>query len=256
MASRNRPTSRTHRPIGPFVECRPRRGPEGVALPRGTRPGETRKPTTPQKAAGVRSEPPRSEPVASQHWQLARAAALPPLLPPAVVRVSQGETVVGKSGLKVWEPAANSGTLVLPTTTAPWASNCRTSGWLPVAMNSAWSGEPSVHSTPSTSMVSLMRTGRPYRYPGGGSAGCTNFAARALARSRQTIGVACTADSVAANRASTTSRRSAVVTVPSRSRATTSWASRRCSEGRLLSGIAIALAGGGHRGWIELICGS
>mmetsp|Transcript_8977 Transcript_8977/g.25035 ORF Transcript_8977/g.25035 Transcript_8977/m.25035 type:complete len:278 (-) Transcript_8977:369-1202(-) len=136
MASRKRPTSRTQRPIGPLTPWRPSKGPEGVAPSRGTTPGETRKPTTPQKAAGVRKEPPRSEPLASQHSQLARAAADPPLLPPAVVRVSHGDTVVGNSELKHCEPAANSGTLVFPTMMAPLASSWRATGPLDGAIRS------------------------------------------------------------------------------------------------------------------------
>ena len=100
-ASKNSATSLTLRAIGPLIECNPSRGPDVVV---GVRPGETRKPTVPQKAAGVRTEPPISVPLASQHWKLASAAAEPPLLPPAVVRVSHGETVVGKMQLKDCEP--------------------------------------------------------------------------------------------------------------------------------------------------------
>lgn len=44
----------------------------------------------------------------------ATAAAEPPEDPPAVLVVSQGLTVVPHSLLKVWEPAPNSGVLVLP----------------------------------------------------------------------------------------------------------------------------------------------
>mmetsp|Transcript_123286 Transcript_123286/g.343295 ORF Transcript_123286/g.343295 Transcript_123286/m.343295 type:complete len:409 (+) Transcript_123286:603-1829(+) len=243
IASRKRPTSRTQRPIGPFVAWRPSRGPEGVAPLRGTRPGDTRKPTTPQNAAGVRNEPPRSEPVASQHWQLASAAAEPPLLPPAVVRVSQGETVVGKSGLKVWEPAANSGTLVLPTTMAPRASSCKTNASLSAAMSSAWSGDPSVKRTPCTAMVSLTNMGSPYKYPGGGFAGCTSREALSRALSRHTIGVACTRASVAERRRAATSTSCPGVTLPARSNATASKASRRCRSGGPAGGPPMAPLG-------------
>ena len=44
----------------------------------GTRPGVVRKPITPQNAAGVRSEPPRSEPSQSGLMPVARATAEPP----------------------------------------------------------------------------------------------------------------------------------------------------------------------------------
>jgi len=46
-------------------------------------------------------------------WPTARAAADPPDEPPAVLRMSQGFSVVAKT-LKVWEPAPNSGVLVFP----------------------------------------------------------------------------------------------------------------------------------------------
>ena len=53
--------------------------------PAGTRPGETRKPTTLQNAAGFLSEPPRSLPSASGNIPQASAAAAPPLLPPLLL---------------------------------------------------------------------------------------------------------------------------------------------------------------------------
>ena len=82
-------------------------------------PGEVRKPTTPQNAAGVRSEPPRSEPWASGAMPVASATAAPPLEPPQVSAVFHGLRVAPKTALKVLPPAPNSGVLVLPTTIAP-----------------------------------------------------------------------------------------------------------------------------------------
>jgi hypothetical protein len=52
----------------------------------GTRPGDGRSPTTLQKLAGFRSEPPMSLPSASGTIPRARATAAPPLLPPHVLR--------------------------------------------------------------------------------------------------------------------------------------------------------------------------
>ncbi len=60
-----------------------------------------------------------SEPSASGTMPEASAHAAPPLEPPADRVGSTGFRVVPKTRLKVWEPAANSGTLVLPSTTAP-----------------------------------------------------------------------------------------------------------------------------------------
>ena len=52
---------------------------------------------------------------------LVRAVAPPPLLPPAERPRFQGLQVAPNTVLKVCEPAPNSGTLLLPTMTAPAA---------------------------------------------------------------------------------------------------------------------------------------
>src|SRR2546422_1065757 len=52
---------------------------------------------------------------------VASATAAPPLDPPHVSAGFQGFRVTPKIALKVFPPAANSGVLVLPTTTAPAA---------------------------------------------------------------------------------------------------------------------------------------
>src|SRR2546428_5394645 len=87
----------------------------------GTQPGEVRKPTTPQNAAGSRSEPPRSEPWASGPMPVASATAPPPVEPPHVSAGFHGLRVGPNTALKVLAPAPNSGVLVLPTTMAPAA---------------------------------------------------------------------------------------------------------------------------------------
>src|SRR6516225_11717641 len=87
--------------------------------PRGTTPGLGRSPTTPQKLAGMRSDPPRHEPLANQTSYAASAAAAPPEDPPAVRPRCQGLRVTPHTGLKVWLPA-NSGTLDLASGMAPF----------------------------------------------------------------------------------------------------------------------------------------
>ena len=77
--------SSTVRAIGPCTEIGNQ--PSSVGWT-GTRPGEVRKPTTLQKLAGFRSEPPVSEPSAIGTIPHARATAAPPLLPPQVRDVS------------------------------------------------------------------------------------------------------------------------------------------------------------------------
>ena len=87
----------------------------------GTRPGLVRKPTTPQKAAGVRREPPVSEPWAIGPMPVASATPAPPLEPPQVSAGFHGLRVAPKTALKVLPPAPNSGVFVLPSTMAPAA---------------------------------------------------------------------------------------------------------------------------------------
>src|SRR6185312_578270 len=110
--------SSTSRASGPLVAVVSQRLSVGHD---GTRPRLGRRPTTPQNDAGLRSEPPMSEPSASGTIPARRAHAAPPLDPPADRVGSTGLRVVPKTGLKVWEPAANSGTLVRPIGTAPAA---------------------------------------------------------------------------------------------------------------------------------------
>ena len=72
-----------------------------------------RMPTMPQKLAGLRSEPPMSEPCASQAVPVASAAAAPPEEPAAERDRSQGLRVAPNTSLKVLAPAPNSGVLDL-----------------------------------------------------------------------------------------------------------------------------------------------
>src|ERR1700736_3589206 len=89
------------------------------ALGAGTRPIEGLKPTTLQNAAGLRREPPVSEPLATGTIPQANATAAPPEDPPQVFVKSQGLCVAPKTLLNVCEPAPNSGVLVFPTMIAP-----------------------------------------------------------------------------------------------------------------------------------------
>jgi hypothetical protein len=112
------------RPIGPSTEITDQ--PSG-RLGLATSPGEGRRPTTPHSAAGMRSEPPVSEPVAIGSMSTARAAAEPPEEPPAFSRGSNGLPVAPHTGLRVFAPAPMSGTLVLAVTMAPAARSRATS---------------------------------------------------------------------------------------------------------------------------------
>src|SRR5215831_1510841 len=85
----------------------------------GTRPIEGLKPAILQNAAGFRSDPPVSEPLATGARPQASATAAPPEDPPHVFVRSYGLRVAPNTVLKVCEPEPNSGVLVLPIRIAP-----------------------------------------------------------------------------------------------------------------------------------------
>ena len=87
----------------------------------GTRPWLGRMPKMLFHAAGLRSEPMKSEPSATGSRRCASATAAPPLEPPALTLESQALPVAPNSVLKVCEPKPNSGMLVLPMTMQPAA---------------------------------------------------------------------------------------------------------------------------------------
>src|SRR3954470_13284774 len=86
------------------------------------------RPETPQKAAGMRIEPPVSVPSAKAAAPVASATALPPLEPPGTRSGSHGFRHGGKCGLLEVIPQANSCVSVLPTTIAPASRARRTAG--------------------------------------------------------------------------------------------------------------------------------
>ena len=173
--------SPTLRASGPLVEVTSQKLSVGHA---GTRPSDGRSPTTPQNDAGLRSEPPMSEPSASGTIPARRAHAAPPLEPPAERVGSTGLRVVPKTVLNVCEPAANSGTLVLPMVTAPAVRIRSTTSSSASGTWSAKSGEPYVVRHPATSWVSLNANGRPWRGPSRSPAVVASSAAAALRRAR------------------------------------------------------------------------
>src|SRR5439155_443220 len=73
----------------------------------------------PQRDAGMRMEPPVSEPSAAGQNPAATAAADPPLDPPGVRDRSQGFRTDPAWGFALVTPYANSWRPVLPTITAP-----------------------------------------------------------------------------------------------------------------------------------------
>src|SRR5262249_25254958 len=117
---------------------------------------------TPQKAAGTRTEPPRSEPWAMGPMPVATATAAPPLEPPQVSSGFHGFRVAPKTALNVFPPAPNSGVFVLPTTMAPaalrrWTTSPSASGRWSWKMRAA-----TVLRIPLVANRSLIDTGTPW----------------------------------------------------------------------------------------------
>ena len=120
MASRKSARSVTFRAIGPSI---PRVSNGSDPGPQATRPGDGRIPTIPLKLAGLRSEPPRSEPWASQAMPVASATADPPDDPAAESAVFHGLSVAPNTVWKVLAPAPNSGVFDYAAITPPAASS-------------------------------------------------------------------------------------------------------------------------------------
>ena len=146
------------------------------------RPGEGRSPTTPQNDAGLRMLDARSDPSANGSIPVATATAAPPLLPPGVSDASCGLSVAPNTRLNVFDPAANSGVLVLPMMIAP-ARRSRSAS-MPSA-SGMWSAkivDPYVVRIPAVSSMSLTAIGSPCSGPSTSPRATASSAARACAR--------------------------------------------------------------------------
>src|SRR6185503_8211331 len=111
-------------------------------------------PTRCVHAAGIRTLPAPSEPMAAATKPAATAAALPPDEPPGVCSLDHGLRVCPKPGPLVNGHCPNSHVLVLPTMIAPAARNLRTtSASCPASLTIP--SVPNRVGTPATSTSSL-----------------------------------------------------------------------------------------------------
>src|SRR3954469_5659610 len=108
IAARRRAVSSPDRAIGPLTPSSRSILAPGLLA---TRPGLGRSPTTPQKLAGLRRLPAKSDPCATQACPVASATAAPPDDPAAESSVFHGFSVAPNTSLKVLPPAPNSGVL-------------------------------------------------------------------------------------------------------------------------------------------------
>ncbi|CAN5925068.1 hypothetical protein BH11MYX4_BH11MYX4_69850 [soil metagenome] len=125
------------------------------SLPNGHAACERRSPTTPQKAAGPRIDPPKSVPQSNAARPSATAAAPPPVLPPAVRSGSCGFRTGPRMWLSLSAENARSQRFDLPSSTAPAAASARCA-WLDASgTRSRCRHEPPVVTMPAVSQVSL-----------------------------------------------------------------------------------------------------
>jgi hypothetical protein len=130
---------------------------------KGTTPDPGLMPTSPQLEAGMRMEPPPSAARATGTMAEATAAALPPEEPPGVWSRLQGLREAPKASLSVNGHRPSSGTLVLPTSSAPASRKRRTSSSSAAAGSGPVAAEPLRVGHPARSMLSLTATGTPAR---------------------------------------------------------------------------------------------
>src|SRR3990172_4760516 len=193
----------------------------------------------PQNDAGIRTEPPPSEPSASGPTPLATAAAPPPLEPPGVSAGSQGLRVTPKSGFSVTALWPNSDVFVLPRTPAPAARRRATGSASSAGTCSANRREPPVVVRPRVASRSLIDRGTPWSAPSGSPFTTAISAPRAAARaaSAATRQNAFSAGSTASSRARTASVTSTGDTSFFRTRSRSSSADRQISSASLIARI-------------------
>src|SRR5882672_6690074 len=131
---------------------RSRLGVNGMAPFTGTRPKVGRKPTIPQRSAGLRMEPKLSVPMENAHRPAAVADAEPELDPPA------GSS--GFHGLRHLppnhsQPFASSPIATLPSSTAPAFCSILTTAASSAGTRSRYSEQPQVVATPAVSNTSF-----------------------------------------------------------------------------------------------------
>ena len=123
------------------------------------------KPTMPESAAGIRIEPPASDPSAIGTQPVATATAEPPDEPPAVWLGFQGLPVGPQRGLSVKLEWANSGVVVFPIMMPPAFFRRSTRGGSKSGTQCSKTLDPSVVRLPAVGVKSLIANGTPCNGP-------------------------------------------------------------------------------------------
>src|SRR5262249_23606812 len=135
-----------------------------------TRPRDGFNPNSPQQDAGIRIEPPPSEPCAIENTPAATAAAAPPDDPPGVLVTSHGLRHAPFRSDSVTAVLPNSGVFDLPTIRNPASFMRRTTAASCSGTLSAKARDEYVVRTPPVSVRSLTSSGTPANGPlGSGS---------------------------------------------------------------------------------------
>ena len=156
-ASRNSAESATLRASGPRTLSPCQWSGSGAS---DTRPREGLSPKSPQQAAGMRIDPPPSEPSATGASPAATAAAEPPLEPPQVRSARHGLRVIPQLADSVKGQIASSGMWVLPRSTAPAPRSRLTTSESALA-GARGERVPKQDTSPATSTLSFTATGTP-----------------------------------------------------------------------------------------------
>jgi hypothetical protein len=181
----------------------------GTVRPVPHRPTVGRKPTTPQCAAGTRTDPPVSVPRASGTTPVATATAEPPEDPPAERLGSCGLRTGPKTGLLLVIPSASSCRLVLPTTAAPAARRHPTACWSRPGRDARSAGVPPLVGRSEVSRLSFTARGTPASGPlppAAPSARVVNALRSAVARARSRLSATTSRADEPAMRSRTSSR--------------------------------------------------
>ena len=126
-----------------------------------TRPTVGRSPARPHRAAGTRTEPPVSVPMAAGTRPAATTTPEPPLLPPGMRDASQGLCAAPVTLLLVVMPKASSCMLALPAISAPAARRRRTSSASCAGCSPCRAPVPAPLGQPTASMLSFSAIGTP-----------------------------------------------------------------------------------------------
>src|SRR5512139_1368868 len=162
MSDRVSAASGTVRAIGPPWS---REDAKAIIPYRETRPYVGFTPTTPQREAGWRIDPPVSVPTPAKHSPAATAAAVPPDEPPGIRSVAQGFRVGPKCDVSVEDPIANSSMFCLPRRTAPAARTFSATAASYGGVNEDRMRLPHVVRIPRVQKMSLRPTGTPWSGP-------------------------------------------------------------------------------------------